>query len=268
MNNQIEAFILAGGRSSRMGSEKGLVNFRGEAMIRHVIRAVELCGLPLSLITADERYRQFGYPLHADMISGAGPLGGLYTALSKTQSAYVVLLSCDLPLLRDVHLQRLMAFAVNEEVAVAVDARGRHPLCAVYPSRIFEEVERRINQQHLRMLDLLQAMPVREVYITPVMGISPLANINTPADLLKFEPMDTGNVKVLLFGWVREAVGAEELLLPFSGDTAQLMAALHQRYPALTGRPFRVAVNKVLCDNPCIIKQGDEVALLPPFSGG
>lgn len=58
----------------------------------------------------------------------------------------------------------------------------------------------------------------------------------------------------------------------FSTDTISTVQDLHQHltatYPAITQQRFRYAVNQELVDNTHPLQDGDEIALLPPFSGG
>jgi molybdopterin-guanine dinucleotide biosynthesis protein A len=264
----MEAFVLAGGRSSRMGSEKGLVEFRGRKMIQYILRAAEEAGLAVSIIASDVRYREFGYPVYSDEHPGLGPLGGVYSALRHCKASDLLLLSCDIPLLESGHLLRLMNSHVKDHIIVACDQRGLHPLCAIYPVAIFREVEHRIEAGNLRMLDLLDSMQIIAVNMEEQGEVSPLFNFNSPADFLTFEAMEKNQVSVLSFGRGRDIIGDAPLQIPVQKDTEELVAVLHERYPELKALPYRISVNRVLISDPFPLKAGDEVALLPPFSGG
>lgn len=263
-----EAFILAGGRSARMGSEKGLVEFRGQRMIQCIIHAAEGAGLPVSLIASDTRYREFGIAVYSDEYPGLGPLGGLYTALRHCKTSELLLLSCDIPLLKSEHLFLLLERHRPGHITAAGDERGLHPLCAVYPAGILNEVEERIKAGNRRMLDLLGSMPLISVNIQQGGRTSPLLNFNSPADFLTFEAMEENQVSVLSFGRVRDVLGDEPLLIPVQKSTEALVAVLHERYPDLKTVPYRISVNRKLISEPIPLNPGDEVALLPPFSGG
>lgn len=264
----IEAFILAGGRSSRMGTEKGLVEFQGQKMIQFVIRAALEAGLPVSIISLDTRYREFGLPFYSDEYPGMGPLGGLYTALRRCSSPNVLLLSCDIPLLEPGHLLQLLGRHIQGHITIATDKRGQHPLCAIYPAAILREVKHRIDSGNLRMLDLLDSRPIIAVNMEEQGEVSPLFNFNSPADLLTFDAMENNKLSVLSFGRVRDITGDAPLLMPVQRNTEELQAVLHERYPELSTFPYRISVNRVLIAEPFPLKAGDEVALLPPFSGG
>ena len=86
-------------------------------------------------------------------------------------------------------------------------------------------------------------------------------------------------IRVLFFASLREAVGASECELPMQGGSTRpfgleaLMSELKTRlaagaYAALTGEHVRIAVNQELVAGACTLKAGDEVAFLPPVTGG
>jgi len=95
---QAAGFVLAGGRSSRMGVEKALVSFRGEPMIVHAIRTLREAGLTASIAGARTSLEDFA-PVVPDAQPDRGPLGGICAALASTSAQRAVFLPVDLPLL-------------------------------------------------------------------------------------------------------------------------------------------------------------------------
>ena len=95
---QAAGFVLAGGRSSRMGVEKALVGFRGESMIVHALRTLREAGLSASIAGARTSLEQFA-PVVPDAQPDLGPLGGICAALASTEARRAVFLPVDLPLL-------------------------------------------------------------------------------------------------------------------------------------------------------------------------
>jgi molybdopterin converting factor small subunit len=75
-------------------------------------------------------------------------------------------------------------------------------------------------------------------------------------------------ITVKMFGMVAEKAGCSTLELSFEGDTDQLEAWLHSNYPQLKGIKYALAVNKKIIHDNTLLKYDDEIALLPPFSGG
>jgi molybdopterin-guanine dinucleotide biosynthesis protein A len=95
-------FVLAGGQSSRMGSDKALVEFGGRALIAHAIGILKAAGLPVSIAGARPEVRAnleaYG-PVIPDAEAGLGPLGGICAALQSTAAPYSVFLPVDVPLI-------------------------------------------------------------------------------------------------------------------------------------------------------------------------
>lgn len=78
-------------------------------------------------------------------------------------------------------------------------------------------------------------------------------------------------ISVLLFGIARDLTGHSSVSLPLTGGSSvgDLLGELHQRYPALTGiRSLLVAVNGEYAETGHVLSHEDEIAIIPPVSGG
>lgn len=75
-------------------------------------------------------------------------------------------------------------------------------------------------------------------------------------------------INLILFGQLVEVTGISQLQVEDAGDTASLQQKVHDRFPALAGATYRIAVDKQIVKENTILKEGSTVALLPPFSGG
>jgi sulfur-carrier protein len=74
------------------------------------------------------------------------------------------------------------------------------------------------------------------------------------------------NIKV--FGQLEDITQANEIALEAVNDTEQLLQLLFEKYPALKEKKFKVAINKKMIKEKTMLQSNDEIALLPPFSGG
>src|SRR5271156_6937528 len=105
----IAGFILAGGQSSRMGADKGLLEIAGEPMIVRAARLVEsVVGAPAVVVGTPEKYRGLGLQAIADDWPGCGPLGGIATALRASAADWNLIVACDLPHLTREWLEYLL----------------------------------------------------------------------------------------------------------------------------------------------------------------
>lgn len=152
---EIEAYVLAGGKSSRMGKDKGLVLFNGQPMISYVLKALGETGIPFNIIANNEGYEKFGHPVYPDLVVDKGPMGGLLTAFSNTKAKAVLLMSCDMPLVNCEAIKQLIDKTKNNQIIAPTEEGRVNPLFALYPLSLKQEVERRITDGRLKMTDLI-----------------------------------------------------------------------------------------------------------------
>lgn len=98
MAEDAAGFVLAGGRSSRMGADKALVQLGGQPLVAHALGILREAGLAASIAGGEPELAAFG-PLVADRQPGLGPLSGICSALGSTTAQWAVFTSVDLPLL-------------------------------------------------------------------------------------------------------------------------------------------------------------------------
>lgn len=75
-------------------------------------------------------------------------------------------------------------------------------------------------------------------------------------------------VKVLFLGSLSEFISDHPLEIERVADTGELLKKLNVQFPSLKNHKYRLAVNQTMEEGITILKNNDEVALLPPFSGG
>jgi len=75
-------------------------------------------------------------------------------------------------------------------------------------------------------------------------------------------------IKILFFGILQEATGKQEITLNDISDSDTLLNQLKSSMPGLKNYTFRLAINHEFIDNNCTLKEGDIVAVMPPFAGG
>src|SRR5579862_1975704 len=140
--SQVAGFILAGGASSRMGRDKGLMEFLGVPLIVRMASLVEPLVATVQIVGPLERYKPYGLRVIADKNFGKkekggktlGPLAGIASALAVSSKPWNLILASDLPYLTRAWLSWLLAVAVNSQSQVVMPRthRGLEPLAAVY----------------------------------------------------------------------------------------------------------------------------------------
>ena len=190
VHSDISAAILAGGRATRLGgADKASLVVGGARIVERQIAALTAVSGDIRIIAGDPApYADLGVPVVPDAIAGAGPLGGLYTALVDARHDRVLVLACDLPFVPAAVLERLAAESgTSQEIDAVVPrtSRGLEPLCAVYRKRCAGRARARIERGELRMTDLLGELRVRELgrdALGPYDEETVFENVNTPHD--------------------------------------------------------------------------------------
>jgi len=177
----LEAFILAGGRSSRFGSDKARALLDGRPLILRIADAVRPLASSITVI-ADraDKFADLNLTTVADRLGGLGPLGGLHTALHLARD-WALLLSCDLVELRRPWIESLLAARTPEASAVAFRHAHWEPLLALYHTRLAPLVERRLHQGRLGLQGLLDEAGA--VALELPADWPAVVQVNTPADL-------------------------------------------------------------------------------------
>lgn len=185
----ISVIILAGGLSSRMGRDKGLILLQGRSMIEHILEQAAYLTTNIIIVTGNPAYKKLGFPCQHDIIPGKGPLGGIYTGLIHSSTRKNIVLGCDTPFISDGTLQHLAASCGGEDVLITEHRRKAQPLCAVYDKNCIAHFKDKIAAGQLKLLDAIQDLKVTVTRFDEALWLShdEFANINTPEELNKFE---------------------------------------------------------------------------------
>lgn len=134
------AVILAGGKSSRMGSDKAWLNIGGRPLVALAVENMRRLGLEQVFISgrADVDYSALNCPVLQDRQPELGPLGGIESGLAACQSPLLLVLAVDMARMTPDFLRQLMAQCDSLTGAVPELANGSEPLAAVYPQRCLE----------------------------------------------------------------------------------------------------------------------------------
>lgn len=175
-------WVLAGGRSTRMGRDKALLELGGEPLLVRIARAVHSAAGSAVIVGDPARYGSCGFRVIADRVAGLGPIGGLLTSLENTSATWNLLVACDMPAVTGSILEQLLRHAESNPEArciAPVSVRGPEPLCAVYHRVCLAEVRRAVEAKELRMTGLVTRL---EPVLLPVSDPQVFENVNSPAD--------------------------------------------------------------------------------------
>ncbi|HXZ26829.1 MAG TPA: molybdenum cofactor guanylyltransferase [Terriglobales bacterium] len=158
----LSAFILAGGRSTRMGADKAFLEFQGETLLSRALSLARSLATEVFLVGERDRFAAFA-PVIEDLYPDHGPLGGIHAALSASASELNLVLAVDTPLLTSALLRFLVEQARASSAVVTVPrvAGGYQPLCAVYRRPFRETAEAALRQGRNKIDPLFSALPLR-----------------------------------------------------------------------------------------------------------
>ncbi len=190
----VAGFILAGGASSRMGRDKGLLEFGGVPLILLTARLLEPFVSEVTIVGSSRRYAALGlsaiddaYPQGPDR-SGCGPLGGIATALAATLSTWNLIVACDMPYLSAEWIDWMLSRALRSRGGAVVPQtdRGMEPLAAVYRRECSAPVAVALAGGVRRVSDAIEECRVDIVYPREWRRIDQseliLRNMNSPGD--------------------------------------------------------------------------------------
>jgi len=184
--------IQAGGRSSRMGRDKGLVELAGQPLIEHVIQRLAGIGQEVVITTNHpEAYVGFGHRTAGDRQPGAGALAGLATALEAAHGDPVLVVACDMPFASRALAGYMLALSAEAEAVVPRPGGEFEPLFAVYRRACLSAIERALDEGRKRVISFFPFVRLRAVEEAEARSIEAdpycFFNVNTPADLAQAE---------------------------------------------------------------------------------
>jgi len=185
----ITGVILAGGQSSRFGSNKALALWRGKFLIQHVRDTLAAVFNDCLLVTnSPEQYGFLNMPTIRDRYQNMGPLAGIHAALSHTSKAWIFVVGCDMPLVTPDLITFLCGFA-NEECEAVIPwlQTGAEPLCSLYHKSALDKIEQYLKGGKTQIQEILKNLAVRKINQQELLKITGdlqvFSNVNREQDL-------------------------------------------------------------------------------------
>lgn len=172
---------MAGGKSSRMGSDKGLINYDGKFMVQYPIELCSLLFEKVIISTNNVDYQKFELPIITDNYKDLGPMGGLQAVLSQIDTEYAMIISCDMPCVTRGTIEKLISLLQGQQIVVPIVNGFYEPLCAIYAKNLLSEIEYRIEQHNLKMQGFISETEPKMVVN---FNSDEFKNINTTDDLI------------------------------------------------------------------------------------
>src|ERR1700693_1012355 len=187
-NQNVAGFVLAGGKSSRMGRDKALLEIDGVTLIVRAVKLVQAVLDEPTVIASRAGYESLGLRMVGDDFPGYGPLAGVATALCISQKRWNLVVACDLPYLTKAWLEYLIERALKSEAdaVVPMNVRGPEPLCAMYHKNAEKRIRTGVEGGIRKVTDSFANLCVEHVepdeWKAFASGGLLFKNVNSPAD--------------------------------------------------------------------------------------
>lgn len=185
--HEISAFILAGGKSTRMGQDKAFVKLQNQTMLARALQLARTVSTEVKIVGSAEKFSAHA-PTIEDLFPDRGPLAGIHAALKNSHTVLNLILAIDLPFMDTAFLQHLIKQARASKALVTIPrcAGGWQPLCAVYRREFAAAAENSLREGHNKIDPLFAKVPTQVIPDSDLLELGLSAeifrNINTPED--------------------------------------------------------------------------------------
>lgn len=189
MSSQFSVIIIAGGESSRMGTNKAFVKLGGRPLIEHVLERVAPLGQDETLLITNrpDEYLHLDLPMYSDVLPDKGALGGIYTAIHYSQYDHALVVACDMPFVNTALLEYMLSLRAGFDVVVPIVDRHPQGLHAIYSKNCLGPIRQRLETNHLKVIGFYDDVRVRYLEPAEYQPIDPQGlsffNVNTPDEL-------------------------------------------------------------------------------------
>ncbi|WP_042349800.1 molybdenum cofactor guanylyltransferase [Bacillus massiliigorillae] len=156
------AIILAGGKSSRMGTNKALLPIFDKTTIEHIVDCCKQVADEVIVVTNNhEQYAFLNVPLVADTYKESGPLAGLEAGLQAAKHDKCFLVACDMPFI-NIEVMKLLVQHLDDYDAVLPSVDNQyHPLFAAYRKTCLAPIRKNLQEKMLRMVGIFDEVHTR-----------------------------------------------------------------------------------------------------------
>jgi len=179
--------ILAGGKSTRMGQNKALMEFQNETMIGRISREFSKVGEVLVSASSHGLYETEGVRVVYDEIKEIGPIEGIRQLVSASGEEYIFICAADMPFVNAEIAKYIAEFISSDyDCYVVADEDRVHPLCAIYSKKILPVIEELIREGKYKLMELLNRVRTKYISLEHTdFDRRVLRNVNTKDEFLR-----------------------------------------------------------------------------------
>lgn len=184
IKTDISGYILAGGKSSRLGTDKALLLVQEEPLLMRIKRLIDPFCKTVVISGHKNEYVDFTIKMVPDLYPGIGPISGIISSLKHSSTEWNLLVSVDTPFINTELIQSLIAQTGQYDCIIPEHDGGIEPLIGLYNRQILPQLEEIINQGDYKLMRLVTKLNTRYLDCRPLIQKYPrlFFNINRPED--------------------------------------------------------------------------------------
>jgi molybdopterin-guanine dinucleotide biosynthesis protein A len=183
----ITGIILAGGKSSRMGTDKGFLLLNDKPFVQYSIDALKPLVSNIIIVSDDSKYDELGLKRVNDITKNAGPVAGICSGLNASSTEHNLILSCDIPLINPAILQKLIESIDANSQIIQIESQGKSmPLIAIYKKEVINTFETLLKNDERRLRVAIKNCISINVVLEKEQEFSTM-NVNTQNELKAIE---------------------------------------------------------------------------------
>lgn len=181
MKTKLGIGVLAGGKSTRMGQNKALLQMNGKKFLDCICE--ELSGFSQVMISAAQKgiYEDTGLQIVYDEHQDIGPIEGIYQVLLHADEEYVFICAADMPFVKKELVSYMAEFISSDyDCYCMMDEDHVHPLCAIYSKKMLPVIKQQIERGQYRLMNVLNAVRTKYIRLeTSCFDKRVVKNVNT-----------------------------------------------------------------------------------------
>lgn len=190
--------ILAGGQSTRMGTNKALLPFEGQPLIARLADRFRTWFAQVIIVTnTPDTYAFLNLPMYSDRIPGLGPLGGLEAGLQASRFEHAFFCATDMPFVEEGLVRYMVGLAPDHDIVVPVLDGEYEPMHAVYARSCLPGITAKLDARRLRLISIYEECRLRPVTEAEIQTFGDperlFFNCNTPEDLERARSWERGS---------------------------------------------------------------------------
>lgn len=187
VTDQIEAFLLCGGGSRRLGYPKEMLRVDGEPLAAKMVQRLKEAFASVSVVSNRPEFLRYclDVPVYQDEFRDSGPLAGLHAALAYAVARKCFILACDMPLVHNGLVRFIADRALQSDAPAVIAGAGgrRQPLCGVFDVQLLPLIERHLSESSEKSVNGFVETVGTEVVEVPPRDAGCFRDIDTPEDV-------------------------------------------------------------------------------------